>query len=458
VTTESKIPNRWTVVVGGILIQLCLGAIYAWSAFTGQLAAEPYGFSAVQSQWIFSAGLLSFAIVMAMVAGRWQACKGPRVVALVGGLVMGLGYVIGGLSGTNFWGIFIGLGVVAGAGIGLAYVCPIAALVKWFPDRKGAITGLAVAGFGFGALIWIKLTQGFTFGPLKLSGDWAGLYGMDWSVNQVWMLYGILFAALVTLGSLVLVNPPEGWTPPGWTPPPTGQEAVGTIEYTPRELTRTSQFFGLFLTFLFGATAGLMVIGLIERFGSDKLTLAGYTPAEATVIAGTAMGLFYSLSNGLGRILWGWISDFLGRRRSLALMSAVQGVMMIALFWVGGTEWGLYLAAAVIGFNFGGNFALFPAATADVFGNKSVGTNYPYVFLAYGLGGVLGPQLGGWMKDLGATSGDISTWMWAFIPAGVACLAGAVIMLRMKLPRRRVTAPVRPISPLSSSRPASVAH
>jgi MFS family permease len=439
---DSRVLNRWFVVFGGILIQLCLGAIYAWSAFTGKLAAAPYGFTAVESQWVFSVGLLTFAIVMAMVAGKWQARRGPRVVALAGGVVMGIGYLIGGLSGPNFWGIFLGLGVLAGAGIGLAYVCPIAALVKWFPDKKGAITGLAVAGFGFGALIWIKLTQGFTFGPVKLSGDWQGLFGMDWSVNQVWMLYGVLFAVLVGIGSLVLVNPPEGWQPRGWSPPPTGSStASGAFEFSPRELTHTSQFVGLFLTFLFGAIAGLMVIGLIERFGNDKLTLAGYSPSEATVIAGTAMGLFYALFNGFGRIIWGWASDFLGRRRALALMSTLQGVMMIALFWIGGTEWGLYTAAAIIGFNFGGNFALFPAATADLFGNKSVGTNYPYVFLAYGLGGIIGPQLGGWMKDLGEASGDISTWIWAFIPAGIACLAGAVIMLFMRPPRRKSVKP-----------------
>jgi MFS family permease len=429
--------NRWLVVVGGIVIQLCLGAIYAWSAFTGKLAAAPYDFSAVQSQWVFSIGLVTFAVVMAMMAGKWQARSGPRIVSMTGGIVLALGYIVGGLSGSNFWGIFLGLGVLAGTGIGLAYVCPIAALVKWFPDKKGAITGLAVAGFGFGALIWIKLTQGFIFGPVKLSGDWTGLYGMGWTVNQVWMLYGIVFAALICLASLVLVNPPEGWTPKGWTPPSVASNSSGGVEYAPREMVRTKQYLGLFLTFLFGSVAGLMVIGLIERFGNDKLTLAGYSPAEATIIAGTAMGLFYALFNGLGRILWGWFSDFLGRKKTLALMSALQGVMMIALFWIGGSEWGLYIAAAIIGFNYGGYFALLPAATADLFGNKSVGTNYPLVFLAYGLGGIVGPQLGGFMKDLGEASGDVTTWIWAFIPAGIACFVGAAIMLMMKPPQEK---------------------
>lgn len=431
-------PNRWVIVAGALLIQVCLGAIYAWSAFTGRLAAEPYGFSAVEGQWIFSLGLLSFALVMALVAGRWQARSGPRIVTLTGGLVLGAGYLLAGASGTSFWGILVGIGLLGGAGVGLAYVCPIAALVKWFPDRKGFITGLAVAGFGLGALVWIKLTQGFTFGPLRLTGDWTGLYGMGWSVNQVWMLYGLLFAGLVGLGSTVMINPPEGWRPAGWTPPARDAAESGRRELTASEMAATSQFWGLFLTFLFGATAGLMVIGCIERFGSDRLTAGGLSASEAAVVTGTAMGLFYSLFNGLGRVAWGWISDRLGRRRSIGVMSTLQGLMMLSFFWVGGSEWGLYIGAALIGFNFGGNFALFPAATADLFGDRRVGTNYPYVFLSYGLGGLAGPLLGGLAKDIGG-SGDVTTWIWAFVPAGLACLLGAAIALRMEPPRRPET-------------------
>lgn len=428
--------NRWIVVAGGILVQVCLGAIYAWSAFTGPLASEPFGFSAVQSQAVFSVGLVSFAVVMALVAGRWQARVGPRRVAVTGGLVMGVGCLVAWAAGNSYWGILLGMGVLLGAGIGLAYVCPIAALVKWYPDKKGLITGFAVAGFGFGALIWIKLTQGFVFGPVHLTGDWKGLYGAGWTVNEVWLLYGVLFAGLVALGSSVLVNPPAGWRPAGWQPPTGSARPTGRFEVGVGAMVRTASFWGLFTTFLFGAVAGLMVIGIIERFGNDRLTAGGLVPDQATIVAGTAMGLFYALANGLGRIVWGWWSDALGRRRTIALMSAAQGVVMIAFYWLGATEWGLYLGAALIGFNFGGNFALFPAATADLFGDKGVGTNYPYVFLAYGVGGIVGPQLGGFVKDLSSASGDPSVWIWAFVPAGIACLIGAGLMMILRSPSR----------------------
>lgn len=427
---DTVVMNRWLVVAGGILIQLCLGAIYAWSAFTKVLTADPFSFSRTQTQVIFSVGLASFAVFMALIAGKWQAKSGPRVVAITGGIVMGMGYVIAGLAGTSFWGILFGIGIMGGAGIGLAYVCPIAALVKWFPDKKGLITGLAVAGFGFGALIWVKLTGGFRFGPVDLTPGWTGLFGTGWDVQQVFILYGILFAVLVGLGALVMVNPPEGWSPKNWIAPAPTAANSGSVNYTTRDMVRTPQYWGLFMTFTFGATAGLMVIGIIKLFGIDALTANGVESNKANIMTGTAMGLFYALFNGLGRIAWGWVSDFTGRKNAIALMSALQGIMMIAFFFVGGYEWGLYIGAAVIGFNFGGNFALFPAATADFFGNKTVGLNYPWVFLAYGVGGIIGPILGGRM-------GDAHIWMWAFIPAGVACFVGSIIMLTIKPPTTR---------------------
>ncbi|MBN2461383.1 MAG: OFA family MFS transporter [Candidatus Cloacimonetes bacterium] len=430
--SENKVMNRNLVVVGAILIQLCLGAIYAWSAFTGKLTAVDGEFqlSKTQTQIIFSVGLASFAVVMALIAGKWQAKVGPRIVAITGGLIMGLGYIIGGLSGASFWGILIGVGLMGGAGIGLGYVCPIATCVKWFPDKKGMITGLAVAGFGFGALIWIKLTSGFVFGPVDLTPGWNGLYGAGWTVSNVFMLYGVLFAILVGLGSIVMVNPPDGWKPKAWIPP-TGAAASssGQKAFAVSQMIRTPQYWSLFTTFMVGATAGLMVIGVIGLFGRDALTMrGGFDPARATIITGTAMGLFYALMNGLGRIIWGSLSDKLGRKYSIVLMSLLQGIMMIAFYFIGSMEWGLYIGAAIIGFNFGGNFALFPAATADFFGNKNVGTNYPWIFMAYGVGGIVGPILGGAM-------GDARAWMWAFIPAGIACFIAATIALMLKPPR-----------------------
>jgi OFA family oxalate/formate antiporter-like MFS transporter len=241
---------------------------------------------------------------------------------------------------------------------------------------------------------------------------------------------------------MVMVNPPEGWKPEGWNPQSTGTvQSSGGNNFTVGEMVRTPQYWGLFSIFTVGATCGLMVIGVIKLFGIDALTANGFETAKANVITGTAMGLFYALFNGLGRIVWGWVSDKMGRKNAIETMTALQGVMMIVFYFVGGNEFGIYLAATVIGFNFGGNFALFPAATADFFGNKSVGTNYPWVFMAYGLGGLIGPILGGAM-------GDAKVWSLAFIPTGIACLLASGIGLLLKQPAAPVKATVDTSQPV----------
>ncbi|UCE62334.1 MAG: OFA family MFS transporter [Phycisphaerales bacterium] len=437
---NEKVMNRWLVVVGAILIQLCLGAIYAWSVFTKKvtMADGGYAFTATQAAWVFSAGLATFAFVM-LFAGRWQAKVGPRTVAAVGGIVLGVGYILGGILGKTFLAQLVCIGIIGGAGIGLAYVVPIAVGVKWFPDKKGMITGLAVAGFGFGATIWVKLA-GSWFGGLLNTTSLFGLPG----VQSVFLIYGVVFLLLVLLGSLVMVNPPEGWKPAGWNPEPPvagGTAAAGTFDLTAGEMAGTPQYWGLLFMFIGSALAGLMVIYCIRLFGIDSLQANGVVSDTADmtakdaagIIAGTAMA-WLAILNGLGRIVWGVASDKIERKTALFLMCLIQGIMMLMFFKVGATELGLIVGACIIGFNFGGNFALFPAATADFFGNKNVGTNYPWVFLAYGVAGIAGPYIAGYFRD---TATGVEAWKTPFLVAGIACLAAAVLALMLKAPKHK---------------------
>jgi len=424
--------NRWIVVVGAILIQLCLGAIYAWSVFT-KLLTEPggaYEFSATQTQLVFSAGLACFAIVM-VIAGRMQAKVGPRPIAMAGGIVLGAGYILGGFLGQSFIMQLLCIGIIGGAGIGLAYVVPIAVCVKWFPDKKGLITGLAVAGFGFGATLWVKMGDSWFGGLLNNLDGMLGLPG----VQAVFVVYGVVFLVCVLLGSIVMVNPPADFKPAGWTPPPAAAgAATGDVNLTEGQMLRTPQFYMLWITFMASAMAGLMVIGIIKLFGIDALQASGAaaTPEEAGIAAGTAMALF-AILNGLGRIVWGAVSDKLGRKFSIFLMCALQGVMMLAFYKLGATKLGLTIGACIIGFNFGGNFALFASATADFFGNKNVGLNYGYVFLSYGVAGIVGPQIAGFFKDRAPVDAvDVTVWLPPMVIAGVACLAVALLTLALK--------------------------
>jgi MFS transporter, OFA family, oxalate/formate antiporter len=396
--------NRWLVVAGAVMIQLCLGAVYAWSVFTPVLTAA--GWSKLDTQIVFAVGLATFALVMVF-AGRQLKAWGPRPLAVAGGLILGAGYLLAGLTGgTSFWGVLIGVGVIGGAGIGLGYVVPIAVGMNWFPDHKGLITGLAVAGFGFGAMAWVKL-----------AGEWGGLIASV-GLAQTFMIYGAIFATLVVVGSLWMRMPPTGWRPPGWQPPPQ-KAGAGGEEFSAGDMLHTPQFYLIFLTFAVSAGAGLMSIGLMKLYPMEALQAAGYSLAEASAIAGTAMAVFFSLANGVGRIVWGILSDKLGRKQAVVLMAGSQGLILLAFASMAGHEYLLYLGATLIGFNFGGNFALFPALTADEFGNRSVGQNYPYVFLSYGVGGIVFPLLGGMLGDLG-------NFPLAFSICGIACLIGAV--------------------------------
>jgi OFA family oxalate/formate antiporter-like MFS transporter len=339
-------------------------------------------------------------------AGRKLGSWGTQRLAVLGGLTLGAGYLLAAVDGgTGFWTVLAGVGAIGGTGIGLAYVVPIAVGMRWFPDHKGMITGAAVAGFGFGALGWVKI-----------AGEWGDLIART-GLSGTFAVYGITFAALVLAGSRWMRMPPAGWAPAGFVAPTAAGR--GGDEFAPREMLRTPQFHLISLTFAVSAGAGLMAIGLMKLYPIEALVAAGRTETEASAIAGTAMAVFFSLANGAGRLVWGALSDKLGRKRSVVTMAATQGVFLFAFTLMAGSEYTLYLAATLIGFNFGGNFALFPALTADEFGTGAVGTNYPWVFLSYGVGGIVFPILGGWLGDLG-------NFGLAFSICAVACVVGAI--------------------------------
>jgi len=409
---NKKVMNRGLVVVGAILIQLALGAIYAWSVFTPSLTAE--GWAKADTQWVFAIGLASFAVFMVF-SGKKLNTIGPQKLTILGGVILGLGYLLAGIfGGTDFTALMLLIGLVGGAGIGIAYVVPIAVGMRWFPDKKGMITGLAVAGFGFGAMLWVKL-----------AGSWGHLIE-NMGLSSTFIVYGIAFAIMVIIGGMWMKFPPAGWKPEGYeaTEAKTA-ETVEEKEFSSNEMLSKIQFYLIFFTFVVSAGAGLMSIGLMKLYPMEALQANGLSAMEASAIAGTAMAVFFSLANGIGRIVWGMLSDKLGRKTSIIIMTATQGILVIAFTYMAGSEILLYLGATLIGFNFGGNFALFPTITADTFGAKNVGQNYPFVFLAYGVGGILGPILGGMMGDMG-------NFPMAFTISGVAVLVGTVLIMMVK--------------------------
>ncbi len=420
-----KIGNRNLVIIGALIVQLCLGSIYAWSFFQtalngGNPPVGVYLWPSLYSQLPFAAGLASFALFM-IFAGRWQDRVGPRKVATVGGILLGAGYILAffvdqvagsdALLGTIY--LIITYGIIGGAGIGFAYVCPIAALVKWFPDKKGAITGIAVAGFGAGALVFGYVEQFL-----------LNFYNVPTTANIGFpmLILGVVYLILVVLGSQLLTNPPEGWLPTGYTPPPTIADGAGT-GVMPGQMIRTSSFWLLWLMFVFAATAGLMTLGNVKT-----AALAIDPLADAVVIVGVM-----SLLNAAGRIVWGATSDKLGRENTMILMFLILSLGMFTFAWMStiSISWLAVMGiASLIGFCFGGNFALFPSATADFFGSKNVGKNYGVMFTAYGIAGITGAFVAGPIVD--ATG----SYFMAFILTGVLAIIAVLFTLVLKSKRR----------------------
>ena len=429
---EPKIMNRWIIVVGGVLIQLALGAIYAWSAFTTPLqgtltTTSEFGFTKTETQAIFSAGLMVFAI-FTIIGGRLQIKYGPMKVASLGGILLGLGYILASFVGASFIGKLAFIGVISGAGIGLAYVVPIATGVKWFPDKKGLVSGLAVAGFGFGAFIWILIANPpsiLGFGGLISKQAGAFAYTVA-NVDSAFLIYGVAFIVLVLMGSFVMKNPPSGWKPSGWNPSQVQSGKKPSLSLQPKEMLKTKSFYILWMMFIIGALAGLMVIGNVQNFAkspTDGFAVNGFSAQDAIDFAVIGAAVCLPIFNGAGRIIWGQVSDRIGRSKALISMFVFQAAMMTLFFYTTTNPYLFYLTAALIGFNFGGNFALFPAATADSFGSENLALNYGFVFTSYGIGGVVGPLFAGQVQDAGLS------FLYAFIPAAIMCVIAAALAL-----------------------------
>jgi len=355
---------------------------------------------------------------------------GIAAAVVVAGVTIGNAYV-GRLGAADklllLWGT---IGLLAGAGIGFAYVCPIAALIKWFPKKKGLVSGVAVAGFGFGAYLF----KGDTIGALG--------YIERHDIVSFFLVHGVVALVAVGLGALLLTNPPEAAADA--TPGP----APGAADVDPRPgesswraTLRRPAFYVLWLMFFSGAMAGLMVIGIVKVFAGNQLvaaaTAGGATPTEAKTAellrAGAAAVGWLAIFNAFGRVAWGFVSDWIGRTTAFVAMFAVQAVVMFVLAGMD-TRLTIAVAAALVGFNFGGNFALFPSATADLFGTKNLGANYGWVFTSYGVAGVVGIAAGNAAKAL------TGSYFAAFAAAGVLCLVSAALAVALHLAHRRAAA------------------
>lgn len=430
--------NRWLIVVGALLIQVSLGAIYIYSVFKPGLKARFPDWSNTDLALPSMLVLLFFGLAT-IFAGRVQDRVGPRYVAMSGAVLLGLGLFIA-ANAESLFTFTLGFGVIGGLGIGTAYVCPIATCVKWFPDKRGLISGLAVAGFGAGGLVFAPVAKGLI---------------LSVGVMSTFLYLGAIFFVVVMIGALFMINPPAGYRPPGWTPPAAAAGAAASgFDHTWQQMIRTSRFWLLWLAYFAGCSAGFLIImntvNIWQSFSILSLVPQFPTiPKEAyldILTKGTTAVMAISVLNALGRILWGKVSDSIGRKNTLYIMFLYSGVIMLCLNWF--TSFPLFLLGVMsVGFCFGGFLAVFPAVTADYFGTKNMGVNYGCMFMAYGMAGLFGPWIapklmrvvqqvpfesvepaGTVVKSFAA-----GNYLASFVIAGVMCLV-SILLIRIVSP------------------------
>jgi OFA family oxalate/formate antiporter-like MFS transporter len=413
----APLPARWRFAAAAVVMQLCLGVLYSWAVFRGPLA-QLYGWPRTTTIAPFRYSLLAFTVAM-ILGGFWQDRKGPRVVASVGGLLVSIGCLLAATIGDTPAGLIFAYGVVGGFGVGLCYVTPIATCIKWFPDKRGMIVGVAVMGFGAGSLIFAPLLE-------ALLGSDPARFATTIPRTFV-VLAGVFFVFVIGAAQFYRV-PPPGWRPASWNPPAAPAAGV-RADYTSAEMMRTPQIYGLWVVYFLGASIGLTAIGESTPLVRDM------AQAGAFLSGGAALGVM-SLFNGLGRLTWGAVSDRIGRNRALLAMCTIYVIAFLGLLR-GATTFPPVLAGlCLVGLCFGGFLAIMPALTADFYGPKNVGANYGILFSAYGLGGFLVPAYFASIMETARQSGDLAGgYNSIYMTLAALAVAAGVVAALVRRPR-----------------------
>ncbi|WP_270889515.1 OFA family MFS transporter [Pedococcus sp. 5OH_020] len=435
---DTATPNRWLILVAGVLVQLAIGAVYAWSVFAKALQSqEAFG-------WSKSTASIPFEVVIGMifvgsfVGGRIQDRKGPRIVALVGGVIYAVGVILASFATdeSKLWLLVLGYGVLGGFGLGMVYIVPIAMLQKWFPDKPGLITGIAVAGFGFGAVITAPVGQRLIDATPSVP-------------TKAFLPLGIGYLVAILLGASLFRNPPAGYQVPGTargassaparaprsggatTTAPDGgaastpasvvaSERTPTRDFPTNEALSTPQWYLLTAILTLSVTAGISLISVAAGSATD---VAGFSKLAAASLVGT-LGLF----NGGGRILWGWLSDRIGKMPAFMGILGIQGICLILIPHASSPAMFAILAALVYTC-YGGAFGTMPSTAGRFFGVKNAGAIYGLMLIGWSIGGVVGPLL------IAKLIGDEKAYTRGFTVVGIIALVALVIPLVTRKPR-----------------------
>ncbi len=397
----SSAPNRWVIATAAFCMQLALGAVYAWSVFLKPVSGL-YKVGLPQANLTFSITLLALGITAGF-GGYFNSRFGPRTIATVAGIIYGLGIILAGFVAPNIFLLYLTYGIIGGIGLGLGYIVALAMLIKWFPDRRGFITGLAVAGFGGGAAITGPIAANLLIPPLGL--------------GTTFVILGIAYLVIVVVSAQFFQTAPEGYAPAGWAPSVQQQGLRARHDFSLREALSSPRWYVLWLTLALNVVAGAALISVASPL-AQKFTLVSAGVASALVVT-------ISIFNGVGRLFWGWLSDAIGRPYTFLALFIVQIFAFLSIPFIGNFAL-LFIPASIIGLCYGGGFGTMPAFAADFFGPKNAGTIYGVMLTAWSAGGIVGPLL--------IASMDYKTAL--FIIAGIMLVSCALPLIARILMRQ----------------------
>jgi len=409
--------NRWVILVAAILAQLSIGSVYAWSVFAKALQSdEAFGWSKAKAAVPFSV-VIGMIFVGSYVGGLIQDRKGPRVVAMTGGVIYSIGVILASFATTAdmFWLLVLGYGVLGGFGLGMVYIVPIAMLQKWFPDKPGLITGIAVAGFGFGAVITAPAGQALIDNTPSVP-----------TKAFLWLGIGYLVALLI--GTSLFRNPPADYGERvGSAPTPkvaVAEQATPDGDFTQQEALRTPQWYLLTAILTMSVTVGISLIAVAAGTATD---VAGYSTTAAASLVGVL-----ALFNGGGRIFWGWLSDLIGKMPAFLGILGIQGVCLLLIPHASNKAF-LAVLASLVYLCYGGAFGTMPSTAGRFFGVRNVGAIYGLMLVGWSIGGIVGPPL------IASLIGDNQAYTLGFTVMGIVALVSLVLPLVTRKPHHEPT-------------------
>ncbi|MCL7752745.1 OFA family MFS transporter [Polaribacter sp. Z022] len=396
-----KLKNRWLIAASAVGIHISIGSVYAYSVMTNPVK-DVFDVEGSVIKWAFKIAILLLGLSAAFL-GRWVEKVGPKISGTTAGLFYGIGILGSGLAVQmeSLWLFYLCYGVIGGIGLGLGYITPVSTLVKWFPDRRGLATGMAIMGFGFAALI---------FGPVM-----AKLFETV-GVSNAFYILGVIYMVLILSSARYIERPPEGYAPAGYKEGEGGKIKEDISNITATESLQSPRFYYIWIMMFINISCGIAIISAASPMMQEKLS---YTPMQAAAIVG-----FIGVFNGLGRIMWSTLSDYLGRANTFILFFAFQILAFYFLPKIGVESVFLIVLFTVITM-YGGGFATLPAFLGDLFGTKQLGAIHGMVLAAWGLAGVIGPTIYDMVKE---QTGSLDTTLVIFAGLFVIALIVSIMM------------------------------